>query len=124
MPEQEPPQPSWLNMDVLEHLVASAWEVQALDGRGAPPAVAGGLLLRNAWPPDFSGPDPGLVYIHQQVGATATLRGLQGFGGFFKDKLHPPKPRPGVHPPAGGGCRAKSMMCLTPVKVMLGCSLE
>jgi hypothetical protein len=63
---QEPPRASWLHMDVLEHLMASALEEQEIEGV-TPPQPGAGVLLRNAWPPDFTPPDPGDVYIHQQA---------------------------------------------------------
>ena len=60
-------------MDVLEHLVAAALEQQSGDAQKPP---TGGVLFRNAWPPDFSEPDQALVYIHQQVCITQRCHAL------------------------------------------------
>lgn len=54
-----------MNLGVLETLVYKAHLTQSWDQAAK---VAGpGVLFRNAWPPNFMPPMPGLLYIHQQA---------------------------------------------------------
>ena len=56
---------SFMEMDVLEMLVYEAYLKQSW--KKASTMAGLGVLIRNAWPPNFAPPMPGLVYIHQQA---------------------------------------------------------
>ena len=56
---------SLMELGVLEMLVYQALLKQSWEKAGM--VTGPGVLFRNAWPPNFAPPMPGLVYIHQQA---------------------------------------------------------
>ena len=54
-----------MELGVLEMLVYNAYLKQSWEKAGL--VTGPGILFRNAWPPNFDPPTPGLIYIHQQA---------------------------------------------------------
>ena len=68
VPQYLPKEESIQAMGVLEHLIYAAYRGQGQCIREPQiPSRWPGLLFRCQWPPNFAQPQPGYVYIHQQV---------------------------------------------------------
>lgn len=63
--QESPKGKNLMDMGVLETLVYEAYVTQSWERAAV--LTKPGILFRNAWPPNFAPPMPGLVYIHQQA---------------------------------------------------------